>query len=123
MRVLFLSSGSCFFDAQSMVVPALSAYMKDVPVESGYFEFEDFSKKRDFCLMLCMPDDFIRVVTDAVDSKIRQFLIAYIMYRWLETKLPEEAQIYLERATFVLGEAKELLERRSGRLRICDRLF
>ncbi len=48
-----------------------------------------------------------------IDIKIKQFIIAYIMYRWFETKVPELAATYFERAMEVKGEAKELLERRT----------
>jgi hypothetical protein len=53
----------------------------------------------------------------AVDIKIKQFLISYILYRWLETKLPEEAIIYQQRATSVLSEIKSLLEKRTKPIR------
>ena len=45
------------------------------------------------------------------------------MYRWLETKLPEESVIYMERANTVLSEAKGLLERRLKPIRRNHRLW
>ncbi len=106
-----------FFDAQAEVVPALSAYMKEVPAGGGYFETQDFSKDRDFCFVLLMPDDWNFHLVKPVDIKIKQFLIAYVMYRWLETKLPEEAAVYQQRASSVLSEAKALLEKRTRPIR------
>ena len=112
-----------FFDAQAEVTPAVSRYMRDVPVESEYFEYQDFSKNRDYTFVLAMPDDFNMHIGKPVDIKIRQFLIAYIMYRWLETKLPDEANVYMERANAVLQEAKGLLERRTKAIRRSHRLW
>lgn len=108
---------SLFFEAQAEVTPALSAYMKDVPVEPEYFEVRDFSKDRDYIFYLAMPDDWNFHLTNPVDTKVREFLVAYIMYRWLETKLPEEATVYLNRASDVLENAKNLLEKRTKPIR------
>ena len=106
-----------FFDAQAEVTPALSAYMKDVPVEADYFETQDFSKDRDYVFYLAMPDDWNFHLVKPVETKVREFLTAYIMYRWLETKMPQEAATYLQRATSVLDDAKILLEKRTRPIR------
>ena len=102
-----------FLDAQSEVTPALSAYLKEVPVEPEYFEMQDFSPDLDYTFTLLMPDDWNFHLFKPVDIKIKQYLVAYIMYRWLETKLPEEAVVYLERATRLLEEIRSLLEKRT----------
>ena len=112
-----------FFDAQAEVTPAVSAYMKELPLNPGYFETQDFSEDRDYVISLVMPDDFNAHMAKPIDIKIKQFLIAYIMYRWLETKLPEEAATYLQRATRVLSEAKALLEKRTKPERRAHRLW
>jgi len=108
---------SLFFEAQAEVTAALSAYMKDVPVGPDYFEVQDFSKDRDYVFYLAMPDDWNYHLVKPVDTKVREFLVAYVMYRWLETKLPEEAIVYLNRATAVLDDAKILLEKRTKPIR------
>jgi len=112
-----------FFDAQAEVTPAVSRYMRDIPAEPEYFETQDFSKDRDYTFSLLMPDDFNMHMAKPIDIKIKQFLVAYIMYRWLETKLPEESAIYMERANTVLSEAKGLLERRTKPIRRKHRLW
>ncbi|MDR0823887.1 MAG: hypothetical protein LBN74_02260 [Prevotella sp.] len=112
-----------FFDAQAEVTSAVSRYMRDIPAEPEYFETQDFSKDRDYTFSLLMPDDFDMHMAKPCDIKIKQFLIAYIMYRWLETKLPEESAIYMERAGSVLSEAKNLLERRLNPIRRKHRLW
>lgn len=112
-----------FFDAQAEITPTVSAYMKDIPTEPAYYEFQDFTKDRDYVFHLLMPEDFDKHMTHSIDIKIRQFMIAYIMYRWLETKLSSDAEIYLGRAEKVKGEAKELLERRTTRPKINHQMF
>jgi hypothetical protein len=101
-----------FSDALSYVTPALSAYMKDVPAEAEYYEAQDFTKDRNYELILLMPDNFNSHLSKSTDAKIRQFIIAYIMYRWLETKLPEQALAYLARAEKTISEVKNLLNSR-----------
>lgn len=106
-----------FFDAQAEVTPALSGYMKDIPVEFDFFETQDFSKDRNYIFYLFMPDDWNFHLYKPVDIKIKQFIVAYIMYRWLETKLPQEAVTYLERANSVLDDIKGLLNKRTDAIR------
>jgi hypothetical protein len=99
-----------FLDAQAEVVPALSAYMRHVavdPVPVG----------DDFTLALALPDQWNAHLQKSLQTKIRQHLISYIMYRWLETKLNQEASAYLARATSVLEEAKKLLNVRTEPMR------
>lgn len=112
-----------FFDAQSEVTPSVSRYLRDVPYKAEYFETQDFSKNKDYTFSLILPDDFNMHMSKPIDIKIKQFIIAYIMYRWLETKLPEESAIYMQRANMVLSEAKGLLERRLNPIRRSHRLW
>lgn len=112
-----------FFDAQAEVTPALSAYMKEIPADPMCFETQDFSKDRDYIFHLLMPEDFNRHMVKPIDIKIKQFITAYIMYRWLETKVPELAATFFERAMKVKDEAKELLERRNTRPKINHQWF
>lgn len=112
-----------FFDAQAEVNPALSAYMREIPVEPAYHEIQDFSKDRDYTFHLLMPYDYDGHMTHSIDIKIRQFIIAYIMYRWLEIKLPSDAGIYFERSERVKDKARELLERRTTTTKINHQMF
>ncbi|MDR0713710.1 MAG: hypothetical protein LBF89_05570 [Bacteroidales bacterium] len=106
-----------FSDARSYVTPALSAYIKEIPAETEFYEARDFTKARNYELILAMPDDFNFHLAKPADAKIRQFLIAYILYRWLETKLPEQAASYLARADKILSEVKNLLDNRINPIR------
>ena len=106
-----------FFEAQAEVTVALSAYMKEVPVEPDFFETQDFFENRDYVFHLAMPDDWNFHLNRPVDIKVKEFLVAHIMYKWLETKLPQEAAIYLQRATSVLQDARNMLEKRTKPIR------
>lgn len=106
-----------FFDGQSEIVSVLSVYMKNVPVSPEYFETQDFSKDKDFCFELAVSDDFNFHLAKPVDIKIREFLVAYILYRWLETKTPECAAIYFERLAKVKEEIKKMLATKTNPLR------
>lgn len=112
-----------FFEARAEIIKVVSAYTKDISFDPKYFEERYFDRDRDFYLTLIMPDDFNKSVTQAIDIKIKQFLVAYIMYRWLETKLPNEANIYQLRATEQLNDIKNLLLRRDKYLRRKHRLW
>lgn len=112
-----------FFDAQAEITSAISRYMRDIPAESEYFEAQNFLENRDYDFNLLMPDDFNMHMVKPVNIKIKQFIVAYIMYRWLETKLPDESIIYKERADSVLLSAKGLLERRTRPIRRSHKLW
>lgn len=100
-----------FFDAQAEVISALEAYIPNDDT-AFFFEPEDFSKDINFSFVLCFPGDFKKALAKPIEIKVRQFLLTYIMYRWLETKLPDEAAVYLKRSEALLNESKELLDRR-----------
>jgi hypothetical protein len=99
-----------FFDAQAEVTAAVSGHTKEVPCPPGFLELHNFRKDRDYILKLAMPDDFNKHLVKPVDIMIRQFIVAYIMYRWLETKLLEEAVVYRGRADEVKEAIKKLLD-------------
>lgn len=102
-----------FFDARANVVSACSTYMKDM-IDTTAFEASNFNKDVDFAIQLNV-EGFITAFNDSVDIKMRAYIVAYIMYRWLETKLPKEAEIYLMRATTHLHDMVRFLEMRKPR--------
>lgn len=112
-----------FFEARAEIIKVVAAYTKDISFETRYFEERYFDRDRDFYLTITMLDDYNKSVTQAVDIKIKQFLVAYIMYRWLETKLPNEASIYQLRAQTQLEDLRTLLSMRTKVLRRPHRLF
>ena len=112
-----------FLDAQSRVCLALSAYMKDIPEQPDYFQQEDFHDDKDFTIGLIMPNGFLSAMSKPIDITIKEFLIAYIMYRWLETKLPQEAAIYFDRAQSAMDNVKRMLLNRNTPLRVKDQYY
>lgn len=118
----FIKFRELFFDAQADVVFALSAYMKDVPYEGPYFESADFSENRDFILTLALPDNFAGPMCIPLNTKIKEYLIAYIMYRWLETKAPADAERYKARTDEALANIKSY-SNKAGRAKRQPRWF
>jgi len=110
-----------FYDAQVRVTETVSAYLKGLPVQREYFETQDFSKNRDYSFSLEMPDDFVPAMYRPVDVRITEFLVAFIVYRWLETKLPSHAALFLARAQETLSKAQVLLDRRIHPVRLKGR--
>ena len=100
-----------FFEAQAEITPVFSAYICDERGDSGYFEGKDFSKDRDYELYLSMPDSFIPSMEQPIGIKINEFIVAYIMFRWLETKSPVDASFYVQRATELFDDIQKLIVR------------
>lgn len=100
-----------FYEAQAELIPIFATYMKNLPDWSIYFEGKDFSKNRDFKIRLSMPDDFLTPLAIVVDIKTKEYIIAYIMYRWMETKMPQYAAIYELRAKNVKEFIKSNLDK------------
>ncbi|MDR1526222.1 MAG: hypothetical protein LBS46_00950 [Dysgonamonadaceae bacterium] len=101
-----------FFEAQAEVTVIVSGYLKPIPKEPEYFETQDFSADRDYTLTLAMHDNWNFHLSRPVDIKIKEFIVAYILYRWLETKIPLTAAVYRDRSFSVLADVRILLEKR-----------
>lgn len=114
-----------FFDAQAAVIDRFGAYMQYTAGSSTtyFFEESDFSIDRDFTFDLLMPDDYNQFYNKQVSIKTREYLVAYIMYRWLETKSAQEAAIYKSRADDSLMDARAYLEKRIARSRTGGNFF
>lgn len=109
-----------FFDARANVESACSAYM--LPEGEMYFDNQNFDIERDLVLQLEIPD-FKSQMINNVSIKMKAYLVAYIMYRWLETKLPGEAGTYLSRANETLKDMKRFMEMRNTRRKIKGSTF
>jgi hypothetical protein len=114
-----------FFDAQAVVIDRYGAYMQyTTDDEVAYiFEESDFSKDRDFSFSLLMPNDYNQFYNKQVSIKTREFIVAYVMYRWLETKSPNEAALYKSRADSSLMDGRAYLEKRIARTRTGGNMF
>ena len=69
--------------------------------------------KRIFAITLEFPDDHIKQTHQPMLVKMREYLISYIVYRWLENKIPEIAAVYLNKAEGALSGIKSLCEKRN----------
>jgi len=103
-----------FFDARSNVESACSAYFY---APDDLFESQNFENQKDFVLQLHIHH-FLQQMYNNVCMKMKSYLVAYIMYRWLETKLPQEASIYLTRAETHLQDMKRYMEMRTKQRKI-----
>lgn len=104
-----------FFDGRSNVESACSAYF--MVQDDTYFDSQNFDSQKDFILQLEITD-FLQQMANNVNMKMKYYLIAYVMYRWLETKLPNEAATYYARAETHLQDMKRYLEMRTMRRKI-----
>ena len=104
-----------FFDARSNVESACSAYF--YTQDNAVFESQNFEAEKDFVLQLEIKD-FLQQMANNVGMKMKAYLVAYIVYRWLETKLPQEAATYYARAETHLQDMKRYMEMRTMRRKI-----
>ncbi len=102
-----------FFDAQANVLDRYSPYLNYLPEPPvDIFEEADTTKNIDFSFSLLMPCDYNHHYNKMINIKTREYIVAYIMYRWLETKVPQEAAVYKDRADSTLIDARAYLEKR-----------
>ena len=113
-----------FYEAQSEVTQIFSAYLKFEEVDYSYFEPQNVTNPNNikYAVTLEMPDTFVVQMVKPIDSKIREFFIAYICYRWLETKIPTAAKEYYGRAEECKDRIRSMLEHRTKK-RIKGRWF
>jgi hypothetical protein len=100
-----------FEDAQAEVLQRLQAFMKHVPAgNEGPVQMPaDYNQDRDFSFVLAVSDNFNFHLTKAVNTRISQFITAYICYRWFEFQLPDVATSYITRAEDAIENAKAML--------------
>ncbi len=109
-----------FNQAHADVILAIpNAYLRETPTDMQelYSEFPDFSVDRDFSLWLNMSDSFTLQNKKSIDIKIEEYLIADIVYRWLETKSPNDAKAYLVRREKCAEDIRKLLSKRNRSIR------
>ncbi len=53
-----------------------------------------YSKNRDFICHLHMPRNFNEQMARPVEDYVFNFLKDWIMYKWLETKMPDAAAVF-----------------------------
>lgn len=102
-----------FFEAQATIL----SIIPDSMLTDADSNFISETEEEDFLFYLNIKSErekrynpaYLKVIT----IKIEEALIAYIMYRWLETKMPNFAKIYIERYTIAMAEVRKNLRRTS----------
>jgi hypothetical protein len=103
---------SYFYSAQGELTEYLSAYLKFMPTASELIE-TDKAGREDWVMQLLMPCAFNEALAGPVGFKIEDFVENYIMYRWLETKSPEAATVYMATSNKLKSEINANLNKRS----------
>lgn len=104
-----------FAEAKSDVIYSISPiYLAETPTDlsSVFLEYHDFRADRDFSLWLDVPTTFPMQYKKTIDTKIQQYIIYYIMWKWLDTKMPEIAVTYKIDIDRLKLEINNLLRRR-----------
>ena len=106
-----------FFNARAELGIILSPYQKDIPAATGFFERKDFSKDRDYTVSIGVNDDFNMHLSRVIEDYIYTFLKDHIMYKWLETKSPRDAETFLYSKENYKQKIKNTLETGSKGIR------
>ena len=100
-----------FFEAQAEII----SVVPDSMLNSTECAFIDEFAADDFMFKLSFTKGhekrYNKAYFKAVSIKVKEALVAYIMYRWLETKMPEYANIYKGRYDVVLGHVRRNIRR------------
>jgi hypothetical protein len=107
---------SYFYSAQHELSDALCAYTKYIPEVSTNLNTTKAGDE-DYVVQLYMPPNFNESLAKGVAIKMEDFVESYIMYRWLETKLPDRAGVYLERCGGLKSDINGNLNKRAGSIR------
>lgn len=111
-------------DAEGRIIDRYSAYMKFERLDMANIHEElDVMEHNKIEFTLIMPCEFNTTYAKTVSVKTREYIVAYITYRWLETKMREDAEVYKIRAEETLMDARAMLEKRLYRRRTGGNLF
>jgi hypothetical protein len=101
-----------FFEAQADLMQVIpSRFIKDMPIDEQYFQTADFLNEEDFNLWLDIPRRWLLQYSKYLDILIKEFLVAYILWRWLETKSPQFSQYYFLRLEILKPQIKKMFQR------------
>ena len=112
-----------FKEAVATVQDKCSPYTRHNRPSQGEDDQDTTRLDEDLYIILHMPDQFPDITAAAVDKAIYNYLIAWVIFRWLEVKLPQEAQPFRIRAEQNLSGLSSRLERRTTPFRRPYRLF
>lgn len=106
-----------FLDARSRLIMDFQAYTKNIDPGTVYFDSEDATSYTDFVFAVDLPETFNKNMLIPITTNIKEFIVAYIMYRWLETKMPNIAGVYKSRTDAIVEVLKTLFNARTALLR------
>lgn len=101
-----------FKEAAEKAIDKCSAYIRNMPVRLGEDDEDARHLDEDFYAILEMPREFSNVEAAGVNQAIYQHLIAFVVYRWLESKIPNLSTVYFNRSEQNLQDLSSRLERR-----------
>lgn len=113
-----------FLDARSRVMSSLVRYVIDTSfiTAADYLEDANYDMETNFALFLNIPDSWTSAMSLSLFSEIKSFIVSYIMYRWLESKDPSKASVFMQRADSHEINFKRIAEYRVKRrhIRPCE---
>lgn len=112
-----------FKEASEKVRDKCLAYSKYNRTEKGEDDNNITQLDEDFFLTLHLPDNFPNIIASGIDRAIFAYLTFFVIYRWLETKLPQEALLFKTRSDQNLIDLSSRLEIRYKPLKRPYRLY
>lgn len=112
-----------FLQARANIIEACMAYIKSIPSSAEYVDNQNFDTNKDFVVQLDMPETFAVQASQIIDSNIRTYLVAYILYIWLKDKLPNVAGIYYSELDELLKSVKSAMNMRTKPIRTRGSLY
>lgn len=112
-----------FLTARSKVIMATLAYSKNIETDPSFFETHNVDMEKDFVIFLDTPSNHPRQALQPLIVSMKDFIVNYILYLWLENKLPREAQAFLNRSEGDLADIKRGLEMKIKPYRRIGRMF
>lgn len=112
-----------FLEAQGYILEQCMAYIKSLPAGAEYLDNQNYDINKDFVLQLNMPETFAVQASRILDTKIRTYLIAFILYTWLKDKMPNIAANYYNELDALLKSIRSALTMRATPIRTCGRLY
>lgn len=101
-----------FFEAQSEIINIMpSSVLKDCQCT---FIDNDAPDDFTFALNLNCMSNYNSAYFKVITVKVKEALVCYIMYRWLETKMPNEAATYKGRFLQLLDVIRKNVKRTNG---------
>lgn len=101
-----------FFQAQTEIINIIpSSLLQD---DQCTFNEDDSDSDFTFALKLNCTGNYNPAYFKVITVKVKEALVAYIMYRWLETKRPTEAATYAGRFAQLLDVIRKNVKRTNG---------